>query len=55
MRPEYKDIIVKGMPLIVSELIVDRNFLDVFVKEDIFDRSSADNIMVRENIFFQDR
>ena len=51
MRPESKEIIVKGMPLIVSDLIVDMTFLEVFVNAEIFDRPSAHSIMVRENIF----
>ena len=46
MKPEYKEIIMKAMPLIISSLEVDASFLAVFEANRIFIESSVQEIQV---------
>ena len=48
MKTEYKDIIVKAMPLIISSLVVEHTFLSVFQVDGILDDDSIEEIMVSQ-------
>ena len=49
MKPEYKEVIIKAMPLIISSLEVDVSFLSVFEANGIFTEHSIQEIQVNLN------
>ena len=49
MKKQYKEIIMKAMPLIISDLEVDVLFLYEFEEHKLFGRTSVQQIMVRVN------
>ena len=47
MKQEYKEIIMKAMPLLVSDLVVDTSFMAYFEQHGILDEDTRNEIMVR--------
>ena len=49
MKQEYKAIIMKAMPLLVMDLVVDTTFMAYFEQHGVLDEDTRNEIMVRSN------
>ena len=47
MKQEYEEIIMKAMPLLVSDLVVDTSFMAYFEQHGVLDEDTRREIMVR--------